>query len=44
MKRIDLYMPPEQIAALKTKAIADGVSMAEVIRRIVATHLKQVRK
>jgi hypothetical protein len=38
-----VYLDPEQHRALRTEAAREGISMAELLRRLVARHLEQRR-
>jgi hypothetical protein len=35
MKRINIHLSPKQIASLKAKAKASGLTVAEIVRRAV---------
>jgi len=41
MHRTQIYLPPEQHRALLNEAAQKGISLAELVRKIVAEHLKQ---
>lgn len=44
MQRTQIYLHPEQHRALLNEAAKKGVSLAELIRQIVAEHLKRQAK
>jgi len=41
--RTMIYLEREQLKALKTKARAERISLAELMRRLVKTHLEEPR-
>jgi hypothetical protein len=41
MARTMVYLDPQQLKALKARARAEGVSLAELMRRLVTQHLEQ---
>lgn len=43
LKRTQIYLEPEQHQALKREAAEKGISLAELLRRIVEDHLREKR-
>jgi len=43
LKRTQVYLEPEQHRALKREAAERGISLAELLRRIVGGYLRQER-
>lgn len=41
MKRTQVYLEPTQHVALKREAAEQGISLAELIRRLVSEHLER---
>jgi ribbon-helix-helix CopG family protein len=39
-----VYLEPDQHRALKARARAEGISMAELMRRLARAHLEQARR
>lgn len=43
LKRTQIYLEPEQHRSLKREARDQGISLAELLRRIVTEHLRKTR-